>query len=201
MMIEPLCVFCGASSGSRPEYKLVAEELGALLASRKIRLIYGGGNVGLMGAIADACLAAGGAVTGVIPQALMDKEIAHRGLTELHVVKSMHERKAMMAELAGAFVALPGGFGTFEEFFEVLTWTQLGLQQKACGLVNVLGYYDSLLSLADKAVEEGFLPAAHRKLVLAADSAAELLALLVNFKPSVVPKWIGRGKGAIDDVS
>jgi len=201
MMIESLCVFCGASSGSRPEYKLVAEELGALLASRKIRLIYGGGNVGLMGAIADACLAAGGAVTGVIPQALMDKEIAHRGLTELHVVKSMHERKAMMAELAGAFVALPGGFGTFEEFFEVLTWTQLGLQQKACGLVNVLGYYDSLLSLADKAVEEGFLPAAHRKLVLAADSAAELLALLVNFKPSVVPKWIGRGKGAIDDVS
>ena len=201
VMIESLCVFCGSSSGSRPQYKLVAEELGALLAGKKIRLIYGGGIVGLMGAIADACLAAGGAVTGVIPQALMDKEIAHRDLTELHVVKSMHERKAMMAELAGAFVALPGGFGTLEEFFEVLTWSQLGLQQKACGLVNVLCYNDSLLSLADRAVEEGFLPAAHRKLVLAADTPSELLELLMNFKPSMVPKWIGRGKGSVDEVS
>ena len=197
-MIQSLCVFCGSSLGSRPEYKLAAEEMGGLLASRKIRLIYGGGNVGLMGAVADACLAAGGAVTGVIPQALMDKEIAHRGLTELHVVKSMHERKALMADLAGAFVALPGGFGTFEEFFEVLTWTQLGLQQKACGLVNVMGYYDSLLGLLEKAEEEGFLPAAHRKLVLAADSAGEVLELVMDFKPSVAPKWIG---GSVDDVS
>jgi len=197
-MIQSVCVFCGSSLGSRPEYKLAAEEMGGLLASRKIRLIYGGGNVGLMGAVADACLAAGGAVTGVIPQALMDKEIAHRGLTELHVVKGMHERKALMADLAGAFVALPGGFGTFEEFFEVLTWTQLGLQQKACGLVNVMGYYDSLLGLVDKAAEEGFLPAAHRKLVLAADSAGEVLELLMDFKPGVAPKWIG---GSVDEVS
>lgn len=197
-MIQSVCVFCGSSCGSRPEYKLAAEEMGRLLASRKIRLVYGGGNVGLMGAVADACLAAGGAVTGVIPQALMDKEIAHAGLTELHVVKSMHERKAMMADLAGAFIALPGGFGTFEEFFEVLTWTQLGLQQKACGLVNVMGYYDSLLALADKAAAEGFLPAAHRKLVLAANGAGELLELLMEFKPSVVPKWIGR---SVDEVS
>jgi len=191
-MIQSVCVFCGSSLGSRPEYKLAAEEMGGLLARRKIRLIYGGGNVGLMGAAADACLAAGGAVTGVIPQALMDKEIAHLGLTELHVVKSMHERKALMADLAGAFVALPGGFGTFEEFFEVLTWTQLGLQQKACGLVNAMGYYDSLLGLVDKAEEEGFLPAAHRKLVLAADSAGEVLELVMDFKSSVVPKWIER---------
>jgi uncharacterized protein (TIGR00730 family) len=197
-MIQSVCVFCGSSCGSRPEYKRAAEEMGALLASRKIRLIYGGGNVGLMGAVADASLAAGGAVTGVIPQALMDREIAHRGLTELRVVKSMHERKAMMADLAGAFVALPGGFGTFEEFFEVLTWTQLGLQQKACGLVNVMGYYDSLLSLLEKAEEEGFLPAAHRKLVLAADSAGEVLELVMDFKPRVAPKWIG---GSVDDVS
>ena len=188
-MIHSVCVFCGSSIGRRPEYRRAAEELGALLAKRNIRLIYGGGNVGLMGAVADACLAAGGAVTGVIPQALGDKELAHWGLTELHVVKSMHERKALMAELAGAFIALPGGFGTFEEFFEVLTWTQLGLQRKACGLVNVLGYYDSLLALADRAAEDGFLQPVHREMLVAGDSAAAVLEMVLHLEPPALPKW------------
>ena len=163
--------------------------MGTLLAQRNIRLIYGGGNVGLMGALAEACLAAGGAVTGVIPQALGDKELAHWGLTELHIVKSMHERKARMAELAGAFIALPGGFGTIEEFFEVLTWTQLGLQRKACGLVNVLGYYDSLLAQADRAAEDGFLQPPHREMVVAAGSPAAVLEMVLHFNPPSLPKW------------
>jgi len=188
-VIHSVCVFCGSNAGRRPEYQRAAQEMGTLLARRNIRLIYGGGNVGLMGALADACLAAGGAVTGVIPQALGDKELAHWGLTELHIVKSMHERKAMMAELAGAFIALPGGFGTFEEFFEVLTWTQLGLQRKACGLVNVLGYYDSLLALADRAAEDGFLQPQHREMVVAAESPAAVLEMVLHFQPPSVPKW------------
>jgi uncharacterized protein (TIGR00730 family) len=201
MMLRSLCVFCGSSFGSRPEYRRAAEDMGALLAAHKIRLIYGGGNVGLMGALADACLAAGGFVTGVMPQLLTDKELAHRGLTELHVVKSMHERKAMMAELADAFVALPGGFGTFEEFFEVLTWTQLGLQNKACGLINVAGYYDSLLGLVDNAAAEGFLKSEHRALVLAADSATEILDRLMHFELKTVPKWSGLAKVSIDAIT
>jgi uncharacterized protein (TIGR00730 family) len=175
--------------------------MGSLLAARKIRLIYGGGNVGLMGALADACLAAGGFVTGVMPQLLTDKELAHRGLTELHVVKSMHERKAMMADLADAFVALPGGFGTFEEFFEVLTWTQLGLQNKACGLINVAGYYDSLLALVDNAAAGGFLKSEHRALVLEADSAPEILERLMRFELKAAPKWSGVAKASIDAIT
>jgi len=188
-MIHSVCVFCGSSVGRRPEYQRAAQEMGTLLAQRNIRLIYGGGNVGLMGALAEACLAAGGAVTGVIPQALGDKELAHWGLTELHIVKSMHERKARMAELAGAFIALPGGFGTIEEFFEVLTWTQLGLQRKACGLVNVLGYYDSLLAQADRAAEDGFLQPPHREMVVAAGSPAAVLEMVLHFNPPSLPKW------------
>lgn len=200
-MIQAVCVFCGSSLGRRPEYRRAAQKMGALLAERSIRLIYGGGNVGLMGALADACLAAGGEVTGVIPQALGDKELAHWGLTELHIVKSMHERKSMMAELAGAFIALPGGFGTFEEFFEVLTWTQLGLQRKACGLVNVSGYYDSLLALADRAAEDGFLQPEHRQMVVAADSPAAVLEMVLHFEPPAVPKWGNIGTAAIRDAT
>jgi uncharacterized protein (TIGR00730 family) len=137
--IGSVCVFCGSSPGNRDEYRRAAILLGTELAARHVRLIYGGSRLGLMGVVADACLTAGGAVTGVIPRALVDKEAAHMGLTELCVVASMHQRKALMAEKSEAFIALPGGFGTWEEFFEVLTWTQLGLQKKACGVLNVLG--------------------------------------------------------------
>ena len=166
-MIQALCVFCGSSSGRDPAYKQTAERLGELLAKRDISLIYGGGKVGLMGVLADTCLAKGGRVVGVIPQILVDKEVAHGGLTQLHVVGSMHQRKALMADLADAFLALPGGFGTWEEFFEVLTWSQLGLQRKACALLNVEGYYDPLLALADRAVRDGFLRSATRDLIVA----------------------------------
>jgi uncharacterized protein (TIGR00730 family) len=166
-MIQALCVFCGSNSGHNPVYKRTAERLGELLAKRDISLIYGGGKVGLMGVLADSCLAQGGRVVGVIPQILVDKEVAHAGLTQLHVVSSMHQRKALMADLADAFLALPGGFGTWEEFFEVLTWSQLELQRKACALLNVEGYYDPLLALADRAVRDGFLRSANRRLLVA----------------------------------
>ena len=145
-----------------------------------------------MGIVADACLQAGGSVTGVIPESMVEREIAHRGLTELHVVASMHERKALMADLAGAFVALPGGMGTFEEFFEVLTWSQLGLHRKGCGLLNVLGYYDPFLAMADRAVAEGFLRPAHRHMLLAAEDVADLIDALAEYQPPQVPKWIDR---------
>jgi uncharacterized protein (TIGR00730 family) len=150
-----------------------------------------------MGAVANACLSAGGAVTGVIPQALVDKEIAHTGLTELRVVTSMHERKAMMAEKSEAFIALPGGFGTLEEFFEVLTWTQLGLQKKACGVLNVLGYFDALAALTDRAVKDGFLRAEHRELLRVETDPGRLLDSFEHFEPPVVNKWIGLTKEAL----
>src|SRR6266481_626511 len=139
VMLRAVCVFCGSSFGRRAEYREAAEELGRLLARRGISLVYGGGNVGLMGVIADACLGAGGRVVGVMPRSMVDREIAHLGLTELHVVESMHERKALMADLSDAFIALPGGYGTLEEFAEVVTWSQLGIQVKPCGLLNVEG--------------------------------------------------------------
>src|SRR5262245_4044044 len=139
-MLRNVCVFCGSSCGTKPVYSRAAQQIGQLLSQRKIGLVYGGGNVGLMGQIADACLNEGGRVVGVMPKALVEKEIAHRGLTKLHVVESMHERKALMADLADAFIALPGGYGTWDEFCEVLTWSQLGLHRKACALLNVNGY-------------------------------------------------------------
>lgn len=191
-MLKSLCVFCGSSFGSRPIYQETARSLGNLLAERQIKLVYGGARVGLMGEIADACLRAGGTVMGVIPQALVDKEIAHRGLTELHIVGTMHERKALMADLADAFVALPGGTGTWEEFFEVLTWSQLGLQHKVCGLLNVAGYYDALLSFADHAVREGFLRSEHRDLIVADTAPDQLLARLAAYRVSHVDKWAFR---------
>jgi len=189
-----ICVFCGSSFGSDPAYARVAEQLGESLAARNIELVYGGATVGLMGLLADSVLTRGGRVIGVIPQALVDKEIAHTGLTDLRVVNSMHERKALMAELADAFIALPGGFGTLEEFCEVLTWSQLGLHRKNCGLLNINGYYDGLLSLFDHAVAEGFLKSSSRKLVQSDSEPDRLIDAVLSAVPAVEAKWIGKGQ-------
>ncbi len=176
--LKRVCVFCGSSAGARSEYRSAAESLASELLARKIGLVYGGGDVGLMGYLADAMLAGGGDVIGVIPQALVAREVAHHGLPDLRIVQSMHERKALMAELADAFVALPGGFGTFEEFCEAITWTQLGLHQKRCGLLNVSGFYDPLLEMFDRATVEGFITPAGRQIVTAAVTPSALLDLL-----------------------
>ena len=166
--------------------------MGRELARRNIGLVYGGGNVGLMGVIADAVLKAGGEAVGVIPQHIMSREIGHKGLTKLHVVHSMHERKALMADLSDAFIAMPGGFGTLEEFCEVVTWTQLGLHAKPCGILNVLGYYSPLLAMFDHAVKERFLKQENRGLVLARDSVVKLLQALEEWRPVRVEKWLDR---------
>ncbi|HEY4762987.1 MAG TPA: TIGR00730 family Rossman fold protein [Candidatus Sulfotelmatobacter sp.] len=187
-----ICVFCGSSAGSRPEYGAAAEEMAAELVRRKIGLVYGGGKVGLMGSIADAVLRAGGEAQGVIPEHLMAREVGHNGLTKLHVVRSMHERKALMADLSDAFVALPGGFGTLEEFCEAITWTQLGLHAKPCGILNTLGYYSPLLQMFDHAVEERFLKPENRALVLARVSPGELLQALEEWRPTHIEKWLSR---------
>jgi uncharacterized protein (TIGR00730 family) len=192
--MRALCVFCGANFGRRPAYREAARRLGELLAQRGITLVYGGGNVGLMGALADASLAGGGRVIGVIPRALVEKEIAHNGLSEMHVVGSMHERKAQMADLADAFLTLPGGFGTWDEFCEALTWSQLGLQKKACAFLNVEGYYDALLALTERAAEDGFIRREHRELLLVGDDAEELLDRLRDYEVPYVPKWVGRAE-------
>jgi len=190
--MKRICVFCGSSAGARPEYRACAEELGSELARRNIGLVYGGGNVGLMGAIADSVLKARGEAIGVIPEHLMTREIGHQRLTKLHVVRSMHERKALMADLSDAFIALPGGFGTLEEFFEVLTWSQLGLHNKPCGIVNVLGYYTPLLRMLDHAVEERFLKPQNRTLVLSRETPSELLQAFEEWRPIHVEKWLDR---------
>ena len=188
MMLRRLCVFCGSRSGTQRVYQEAAQTVGRLLCQRGVELVYGGGNVGLMGTMANACLSGGGHVIGVIPQALADKEVAHTGLTELRIVSSMHERKSVMADLADAFVSLPGGYGTWEEFFEVLTWSQLGIQQKACALLNINGYYDPLLEMADRAVTEGFLRPVHRDLLISDFDPERLLDRLSNYS---VPSPIG----------
>src|SRR5580700_7342090 len=193
-MAKRICVFCGSSPGARPCYAAAATSLARHLAAQGIGIVYGGGKVGLMGALADAALAAGGDIIGVIPQSLVEKELAHPGLSDLRVVGSMHQRKALMAELADAFIALPGGYGTFEEFCEVLTWTQLGLHRKPCGLLNVAGYYDSLLALFDHAVREGFVRPVHREMVVAASDPAALADELLQFKIPLVDKWIARSQ-------
>jgi uncharacterized protein (TIGR00730 family) len=190
--MKAVCVFCGSSPGTDPVYWEVASALGREVARRDLQLVYGGGKVGLMGAVADAALEAGGEVVGVIPQALVDKEVAHRGLTELVVVGTMHDRKARMADMADAFVALPGGYGTFEEFCEVLTWTQLGVHAKPCGVLNVVGFYDPLLALFDRAVADRFLRPEHRALVLTDRTAPGVLDKLAAWKPMKVDKWIDR---------
>jgi len=186
-----ICIFCGSSLGFRPAYREAAEAMGEVLVKRGLELVYGGGNVGLMGLIADAVLAAGGEAIGVIPEFLAEKEIAHTGLTQLHIVNSMHDRKALMAKLADAFIALPGGYGTLEEFCEILTWAQLGLHQKPQGLLNVEGYYDPLLQLFDRAVDDQFLRADLRNLVIEADDSEVLLDRLASYQSSYVDKWVG----------
>lgn len=188
--MKRICVFCGSSFGNRPEYRQAAAGLGALLARRGLELVYGGGNVGLMGAVADACLAAGGSVTGVIPQSLMEKEVGHRGLTRLEVVDSMHTRKARMAELADGFIALPGGFGTFEELCEILTWAQLGFHGKPAAILDVAGYYGPLLALCDRARDEGFVREVHRGLLLADTDPVALLERMAAYQPPSVVKWV-----------
>jgi uncharacterized protein (TIGR00730 family) len=190
--VKRLCVFCASSYGNRPVYMQAAQEIGRTLAQRGIGVVYGGGNVGLMGVVADAALEAGGEVIGVIPKALADVEIAHAGLTQLHIVGSMHERKALMADLSDGFIALPGGFGTLEEFAEVLTWSQLGLHQKPCGLLNVAGYYDSLIAFFNHAIEEKLLKPENRSLVLDSHDCEDLLNQLKTFQPRAVPKWISK---------
>jgi len=190
MNFRRICVFCGSNVGSNPVYRKTAEILGLLLAHRKIELVYGGGDIGLMGVLADSVLAAGGRAIGVIPESLMQKEVGHAGLSELRIVKSMHERKALMSDLSDGFIAMPGGFGTFEEFCEVVTWSQLGIQSKPCGLLNVEGYYDPLLELFDHAVREGFLRDENRGLVLEDRDAKRLLAKMAAFVPAAEDKWI-----------
>jgi uncharacterized protein (TIGR00730 family) len=191
--VQRLCVFCGSSPGARPAYGEAAEELGRLLVAEEIGLVYGGGKVGLMGRLADAVLDEGGEAIGVLPEALMAKEIGHPGLDDLRVVGSMHERKALMAELADGFVALPGGLGTVEELFEVYTWSQLGLHRKPCALLDVEGYYGRVASFLDHAVEERFLREDHRAMLLVETQPRALLERLRRFEPAaIVPKWIDR---------
>ena len=185
-----LCVFSGSSPGGHPDYTQAAEELGRALAAQEIGVVYGGAQVGLMGAIADAALEAGGEVVGVIPQALVDREIAHTGLSELHVVGSMHERKAKMAELADAFIALPGGAGTLEELIEVFTWSMLGLHEKPLGVLNVNGYYDGLAALFDNAVAQGFLRPEHRAALHTEATPEALLERFDGWRPSTLAKWL-----------
>lgn len=190
--MKRICVFAGSSSGAHEEYRTAAEAFGRALVHRRLDLVYGGARVGLMGALADAVLAANGHVTGVIPEALVAREIAHAGLSDLRVVSSMHERKAVMAECADGFVALPGGWGTLEELFEVLTWGQLGLHRKPCGLLNVRGYFDGLLSFLRHSIDERFVTRENGSMVLVADSPEALLTLLADYRPTATEKWIDR---------
>ena len=195
MKIKRVCVFCGSSFGIRPAYREAAQRLGKLLAERGIGLVYGGGCVGLMGALADAVLAGGGEAIGVIPDSLMRREVGHRGLTKLHVVNTMHERKKLMADLADAFIALPGGYGTLEELLEAVTWSQLGIQQKPCCLLNVEKYWDGLLAVLDRAVDEGFVRKENAQLVLVAQNPETMLERLLEWTPPAhLEKWLDREK-------
>jgi uncharacterized protein (TIGR00730 family) len=189
-----LCVFSGSSPGAHPDYAEATAALGRALAGERIGIVYGGASVGLMGTVADAALAAGGEVVGVIPQSLVDREIAHPGLSELHVAQSMHERKALMADLSDGFVALPGGTGTLDELFEVYTWTQLGLHAKPLGLLDVRGYWASLVAFLDHAVAERFLTAEHREMLVVADGPEALLDAFRRWRAPVRGKWIDRAR-------
>jgi len=190
--MKRICVYCGSSIGNQPIHREAAQAMGAVLASRHIGLVYGGGNVGLMGVIADAVLAGGGEVIGVIPQSLADREIAHNGVTDLRVVDSMHARKAMMADLSDAFIAMPGGVGTFEEFFEAVTWTQLGVHRKPCGLLNAGGFYTPLALFIDQAVSDGFIKPVHRASIVVDDDPERLVNSLAAVRLPDVAKWIRR---------
>jgi uncharacterized protein (TIGR00730 family) len=192
--LQSVCVFCGSSTGSDPAYTEAARSLGTTLAEAGIRLVFGGGHVGLMGEISNAALAAGGDVIGVIPKFLVERELAHEGLSDLRIVGSMHERKALMSDLSEAFIALPGGTGTLEEFFEVLTWAQLGEHHKPCGLLNVAEYYDPLLTVFDRMVEAGFLSESNRALLLVESEAGRLLQRFDFYEPPKTVKWIDRSE-------
>jgi uncharacterized protein (TIGR00730 family) len=187
--IRRICVFCGSSVGVDPQYRSAAQELAQLMVSERIGLVYGGGRVGLMGVVADAVIEAGGSATGVIPHALWEREVGHTGLHELEIVDTMHERKARMAELSDAFVAMPGGIGTMEELFEVWTWAQLGIHGKPCALLNVDGFYDPLVDFVDHLVERGFLRPQHRAMLLVESEPDALLRRLRGYQPPAVQKW------------
>ena len=190
--MEAVCVFCGSREGSHPSYAEAARDMGKELARRGLGLVYGGGQVGLMGAVADAVLEEGGEVVGVIPKALVAREIAHAGLTELHVVGSMHERKKLMADLSDGFVALPGGYGTLEEFLEVLSWAQLSIHEKPCALLDVDSFWKPLSALFDQVVAEGFVHPDHRSLVLTERDPRALLDIMERYRPPETRKWMGR---------
>jgi uncharacterized protein (TIGR00730 family) len=190
--MRSLCVFCGSSPGARPEYTVAARQLGTSLARRGIRLVYGGARVGLMGSLANAVLHAGGEVSGVIPEGLLPREVAHTKLQDLRIVTTMHDRKALMADLSDGFLALPGGAGTLEEFFEVWTWAQLGIHRKPCGVLNVHGYFDGLLDFLDRAVDERFLRLEHRVMVLVDNDVERLLEQFEGYRAPSVAKWIDR---------
>jgi uncharacterized protein (TIGR00730 family) len=186
--MKRICVFCGSQVGANPRYRQAAQDLGHLLVQRGYGLVYGGGHVGLMGVIADTVLQDGGEVIGVIPEAMVVRELAHHGVTQLHVVASMHERKARMAELAEAFIALPGGYGTLEEFFEVVTWAQLGIHRKPIGLLNVAGYFDALATFVEHTIAEGFIRPEHRQLIVLAEHPHALLEALTHHAvPAIQP--------------
>ena len=187
-----LCVFCGSSAGARPAYADAAHALGGAIAARGFGLVYGGASVGLMGMVADGALAAGGTVIGVLPKSMQDRELAHMGLSELHIVDSMHARKAMMADRSDGFIALPGGVGTLEEMFEIWTWGQLGYHRKPLGMLNVGGYYDPLLGFLDSTVTEGFVRDLHRGMLIAESDPGPLLDRMVAYEPPAVVKWIDR---------
>ncbi len=188
--MHTLCVFCGSSRGKRPEYAQMAQALGREMATRGLGLVYGGSSIGMMGALADAMLAAGGEVTGVLPRGLFRREVAHPRLTHLHEVGSMHERKALMVELADGFIALPGGFGTYDELFEVVTWAQIGLHRKPIGLLDVCDFFEPLLAMVAHAAEEGFMPPEHRNLLMREENPTALLDRFESYTPPTMPdKW------------
>jgi uncharacterized protein (TIGR00730 family) len=191
-MMKSVCVYCGSSAGRLPIYAEAARILAANLVQQNLALVYGGGKVGLMGVIADEVMRLGGHVTGVIPQALLDKEVGHTGLSKLHVVANMHERKALMAELSDGFIAMPGGMGTLEELFEVLTWSQLGYHQKPSAIYNVNAYYDGLLAFLQTSVQEEFLHAAYLQQLINTDQPALLLQQMRDYQPLSVPKWLNK---------
>jgi uncharacterized protein (TIGR00730 family) len=190
--LKNICVYCGSSPGSRDAYATNARALAEALVSRNIGLVYGGASIGIMGAVADHVLRLGGKAVGVIPEALMSKEVAHYQLTELHVTRSMHERKIRMAELSDGFIALPGGLGTLEELFEIWTWAQLGFHQKPCGLLNVEGYYDPLIEFLDHAVTEQFVKDAHRAMLIMESEPKTLLDRFANYQPPIVKTWVDK---------
>jgi uncharacterized protein (TIGR00730 family) len=191
-MIKRLCVYCGSNSGNRPEYTQAAEDLAHAMVSRDIGLVYGGASVGIMGKLADAVVKEGGKVIGVIPKGLFVKEVAHKGISELREVDTMHERKAMMAELSDGFIALPGGLGTIEEFFEIWTWAQLGMHQKPCGLLNTGQYYDNLIAFIDHAVSEQFVKEEYRSMVFVEQQPDILLQKFESYEPPEIARWIDR---------